>query len=97
VAQIPDGYVIDGSAGQGQWARSPWVAMLDPLVSDSAQRGYYVVYLFREDFTGFYLSLNQGVTDVREIYGAKVKNALKTRAVDFRSRLLDIPTTFIDL
>jgi 5-methylcytosine-specific restriction protein A len=94
IAQISSDYLIEGSAGQGQWARSPWVAILDPLVSDSAQRGYYVVYLFREDFTGFYLSLNQGVTDVRRIYGSAVKNALKTRAVDFRSRLGEIPAAF---
>jgi 5-methylcytosine-specific restriction protein A len=94
VAQIPDEFSIDGSAGQGQWARSPWFAILDPLVSDSAQGGYYVVYLFREDFTGFYLSLNQGVTDVRKIYGTAVKNALKARAIDFRSRLAQIPPRF---
>jgi 5-methylcytosine-specific restriction enzyme A len=48
----------------------------------------------REDFTGCYLSLNQGVTDVRDIYGASVKGALRTRAVDFRSRLSDIPERF---
>jgi 5-methylcytosine-specific restriction enzyme A len=92
--EFPPEFAVDSSAGQGQWARSPWVAVLDPLVTGSAQQGYYVVYLFREDFTGLYLSLNQGVTDVRKIYGAGVKNALKTRANDFRSRLTDIPKTF---
>jgi len=65
VQKIIDGlgqydYLVKGSAGQSQWAASPWVAILDPLITDSAQRGYYPVYLFREDFTGFYLSLNQG-------------------------------------
>jgi 5-methylcytosine-specific restriction protein A len=91
---LPSEFQVEGSPGQGQWARSPWVAILDPLISDSAQRGYYVVYLFREDLTGLYLSLNQGVTDVRKIYGAKVKNALKSRASDFRSRLTAIPARF---
>ncbi len=93
-AQIPEEYAIEGSAGHGRWARSPWVAILDPLVSDSAQSGYYVVYLYREDLSGLYLSLNQGVTDVRKIYGSTVKNALKTRAVDFRSKLGEIPGKF---
>lgn len=88
-AQIPDEYAIEGSAGQGEWARSPWIAILDPLVSDSAQRGYYAVYLFREDLTGVYLSLNQGVTDIRRIYGSNVKSALKARAIDYRSRIAD--------
>ncbi|PYV67290.1 MAG: hypothetical protein DMG96_39745 [Acidobacteria bacterium] len=32
--------------------------MFDPLVTDSAERGYYPVYLFREDFSGLYFSLN---------------------------------------
>src|SRR5437868_2504464 len=65
----------------------PWVAVFDPLVTDSAERGYYPVYLFREDFGGLYFSLNQCVTDVREDYKARVKEALKTRAADFRTRL----------
>lgn len=87
VGEIPSGYEIDGSAGQGQWTRCPWVAILDSLVTDTAQKGYYVVYLFREDFSGFYLSLNQGVTDVRRIYKGDVKSALRARALDFRARL----------
>src|SRR5690242_21961200 len=58
-------YIVQGSAGQGQWVRCPWIAIFDPLVTESAERGYYPVYLFREDFAGVYFSLNQGVTDVR--------------------------------
>jgi len=80
-------YIVQGSAGQGQWVRCPWVAIFDPVVTESAERGYYPVYLFREDFTGLYFSLNQGVTDVREQYKAKVKDALRTRAADYRTRL----------
>ena len=80
-------YIVEGSAGQGQWVRCPWVAVFDPIVTDSAERGFYPVYLFREDFTGLYLTFNQGVTDVREQYKARVKEALKTRAADFRTRL----------
>lgn len=86
-ANLSSEYQVEGSAGQGQWTRSPWVAILDPLVTNSAQRGYYPVYLFREDFSGLYLSLNQGVTDVRKIYGSRVKDALRTRAADYRARL----------
>jgi 5-methylcytosine-specific restriction enzyme A len=85
----PDGpdYIIEGSAGQGQWVRCPWVAVFDPIVTDSAERGFYPVYLFREDFTGLYLTFNQGVTDVREQYKTRVKEALNPRAADFRTRL----------
>ena len=87
-------YIVEGSAGQGQWTRCPWVAVFDPVVTDSAQRGYYPVYLFREDFTGVYLSLNQGVTDVREQYKSRVKDALRTRAADYRARLGDVGAIF---
>jgi 5-methylcytosine-specific restriction protein A len=91
IASIPGSvgtdYIVERSAGQGQWVFCPWVAVFDPLVTDSAERGYYPVYLFREDFSGLYFSLNQGVTDVREQYKARVKEALKTRAADFRTRL----------
>jgi 5-methylcytosine-specific restriction enzyme A len=87
VGEIPSDCKITGSPGQGQWNKCPWVAVLDPLVTDTAQKGYYVVYLFREDFSGFYLSLNQGVTDVRRIYKADTKSALRARASDFRARL----------
>ncbi len=86
--------VAEGSAGQGQWARSPWVAIFDPLITDTAQRGYYPVYLFREDFSGFYLSLNQGVTEVRSRYHANAKDALIARAIDFRARLGTLPGGF---
>ncbi len=62
-------YLVSGSAGQGNWARVPWAAVFDRFVTDTAQDGYYVVYLVREDFAGIYLSLNQGVTTVKKQYG----------------------------
>ncbi len=52
-------YIVKGSAGQGEWVFCPWVAVFVPIVTDSAERGFYPVYLFRKDFTGLYLTLNQ--------------------------------------
>ena len=80
-------YEVEGSPGKGNWADVPWVAILDRLVTDSAQRGYYLVYLAKEDCSGVYLSLNQGVTTVRQQYGSSTKSALATRAQDLVSRL----------
>lgn len=80
-------YVFHGSAGQGLWARTPWAAVYDRFVTESAQDGYYIVYLAREDFAGVYLSLNQGVTSARKQYGAGAKPALRVRAADFLARL----------
>lgn len=39
------------------------------------------------DLSGVYLSLNQGVTCIRDVYGADAKKSLIVRAVDCRARL----------
>lgn len=80
-------YLVDGSPGQGVWAGVPWAAVFDRLVTESAQDGYYLVYLVKEDLSGIYLSLNQGITSVKEQYGASAKDALRVRASDFLARL----------
>lgn len=82
-----DRYLIHGSPGQGNWARVPWAAVFDRLVTDTAQDGYYIVYLVREDFAGVYLSLNQGVTSIKAQYGVDSKSALRVRAADYLARL----------
>lgn len=80
-------YLVDGSPGQGVWAGVPWAAIFDRLVTESAQDGYYLVYLFKEDLSGIYLSLNQGITSIKAQYGASAKEALRVRASDFLARL----------
>ncbi|MFC1931214.1 MrcB family domain-containing protein, partial [Chloroflexota bacterium] len=56
LVDIPARYKFEGSAGQGQWARCPWVAVFDVLITETVQSGYYPVFLFREDMRGVYLS-----------------------------------------
>ena len=80
-------YLSNGSPGQGNWARTPWAAIYDRFITESAQDGYYIVYLVREDFAGIYLSLNQGITSAKKQYGAEAKSALRVRAADFVARL----------
>jgi 5-methylcytosine-specific restriction protein A len=53
-------YFAYGSAGQGNWARVSWVAVFDRLITDTAQDGYYVVYLAKEDYSGIYISKSRG-------------------------------------
>jgi hypothetical protein len=43
------------------------VAVFDRLITKTARQGFYIVYLFRGDLNGVYLSLNQGVTSIREV------------------------------
>ncbi len=95
--EFSDAYEFVGSAGQGQWAKCPWVAVFDRLITDSVQSGYYVVYLFRQDMKGVYLSLNQGVTEIREKYKDNPMSVLKIRAMDFRAQIGDIPEEFSEL
>lgn len=90
-----DRYFAHGSAGQGNWARVPWVAVFDRLITDTAQDGYDIVYLVKEDYSGVYISLNQGVTTVRNVYGSDAKEALRARSGDFLARLGKVPSDSI--
>jgi len=94
-------YITNGSPGQGNWARTPWASVFDRFVTESAQDGYYIVYLVKEDFSGLYISLNQGVTSAKKQYGSEAKAALRVRASDFLARLGPLPagvsTDAIDL
>ena len=92
-----DRLIFKGSAGQGTWARGPWVGVFDKLVTTSAQSGYYVVLLFREDMKGVYLSLNQGVTEAKKLYKSDAKTALRARAANYRAMLGNQIANFPDL
>src|ERR1700736_2491372 len=79
---------VKASAGQGNWARVPWVAIMDERETVTTQSGVYCVFLFREDCSGVYLTLNQGVTRPQEELGAqRGKAALRERAGELRARL----------
>lgn len=60
---------ISGSAGQGTWAKVPWLSIRNPQLSTSTQNGLYPVYLFCADGSGVYLSLIQGTTDPEKELG----------------------------
>jgi Cdc6-like AAA superfamily ATPase len=81
-------FIVKGSAGQGNWNNLPWVGIFNPEITSSAQSGYYIVYLFTEDMKGVYLSLNQGVTDIRNKYGnKKAKEYLLNSSASFRKTI----------
>lgn len=86
---IPDKtrYKVIGSAGKGKWTDNPWIAILDVLITETPQSGYYPVFLFKADMSGVYLSLNQGITEVREYYKNETRNILSLRANDFRAKI----------
>jgi 5-methylcytosine-specific restriction enzyme A len=64
------------------------VAVFDRLITDTAQRGYYLVYLLRRDGDGLYLSLNQGTTAVHaEVGGRRYLGVLRDRAAMYAELL----------
>jgi 5-methylcytosine-specific restriction enzyme A len=97
----PHGLTVKGSAGAGQWAVVPWISIFDDVVTDSATRGYYVVYLFHSSGSVVHLSLNQGTTATRAEFKEDTRAVLRDRAMLMRRRLEDfsdrLPVTAIDL
>ncbi len=87
VAQYGKRYKVIGSCGKGRWAACPWIAIFDTLITDNAQEGYYLVFLFDKNMNKVYLSLNQGVLSIQTQYKREASSVLSTRAEDFRNRL----------
>ncbi|MGY4968484.1 MrcB family domain-containing protein [Streptomyces nigrescens] len=94
---VPGGYVIKGSAGNGAGAFCPWVAFFDPDETTTATRGMYLVYLFAEDMKTVSLSLNQGVTELREAFGTtKAEERLRGEAAAIRGAMPDSDATDLE-
>ncbi|MGG2028727.1 DUF3578 domain-containing protein [Gottfriedia sp. S16(2024)] len=70
-------YVVTGSIGKGNWAFVPWVAIMNQNITDSTQRGYYIVYLFSEDMKRVYLTLAQGVKETSKEEMRKIKAEIR--------------------
>lgn len=89
-----DYFQCRGSAGQSRWADSPWIAVFDPIVTDSARRGYYVVYLFSTDMKSVYLCIAQGTTIVSEEFGGGAHDELSRRGSLMAARLPEAKAHF---
>ena len=86
MAEFPDILWV-ASAGKGRWADAPWIAAFDPLVTETAQAGFYPVYLFNRSFDRVYLSLNQGMSGLRDELGTQAKEVMSHRAAILRTRV----------
>ncbi|MFC1804303.1 MrcB family domain-containing protein [Candidatus Omnitrophota bacterium] len=102
-AHIPKQYLIEGAPGQGNWAEIPWVGIFDKSITTSAQKGYYIVYLFDANMEGVYLTLGIGWTQFEDKYHPlkKAREEIKSTAVHYRgiikSALGDFPAYKINL
>ncbi|SFT01953.1 DUF3578 domain-containing protein [Marininema halotolerans] len=95
-------YIVLSSTGKGKWAEIPWAAILDKDITETPTKGYYIVYLFRADMSGVYISLNQGWTYYEKTYGAKegrekIKESVHIWRDALRSCLNDFSFENIDL
>lgn len=89
-------YLVDSSPGKSQWTDTPWLAIFDRFVTTSAQNGYYPVFIFRDDMSGLYLTLNQGITEIRESHKKNAINKLKINAEAHRARIGRISSNFTE-
>jgi hypothetical protein len=62
-----------GSTGQGNITPAPWIATFDTRVTESAERGYYVVYLFSIDLKYLFLELGFGTKQFKDQFSKKLE------------------------
>ena len=62
-------YKFVGSDGQGNILRTPWFATLNLEVTDSATKGYYLVYLISADLNRLVLAIGFGAYQFEKQYG----------------------------
>ena len=56
-------YKSVGSYGKGRWTAVPWIAVFDTRITDSAQKGAYIVYLLNKETKELYLSFAFAATE----------------------------------
>ena len=90
--------LVKYSYGKGNWALTPWIAILDDRETTSTQKGTYVVILFRSDGDGCHLKLGQGVTEITELFGsgASAVEELQRRADEVRLMFPEMLNTDFD-
>ncbi len=77
---------VSWSMGQKHWLKIPWVAFLDRRETRSRQEGLYCALLFRQDMTGVYLMLNQGIARLKREVGRDVARIrVRERATELRT------------
>ena len=87
-----DKYLVKGSMGQGQRSPYPWISILNKNITTTTQKGIYIVFLFKRDMSGLYLTLNQGITNFENLFKKEKYNSANKVANYFREEISD--TTF---
>ena len=64
-------FIVKGSMGQTNKSDCPWISILNTNITRTTQSGLYIVYLFKKDMSGFYLTLNQGIKNFLDLFQNK--------------------------
>ena len=86
VKSFDSDWIVRASAGSGNWANVPWLAVFNPKITSGAQDGIYPVYLFCGDASGVFLTLAQGVTEPAKKFG---KHGSELRANQIKEIILE--------
>lgn len=79
---------VKGSAGQGNWADIPWIAILHEGETTTTQEGVYGVYLFDTVQERVTLQLLSGVKKPRDEFGKKeARKRLQEKAEKIRHKI----------
>lgn len=83
---------VTWSTGKGQWAFIPWLAIFHNDITHTTSQGVYIIYLFKEDMSGVYLTLNQGVTKAVDItiVGLEQYSDIFEKSKDIRDKIPEI-------
>lgn len=87
-------YKIEGSAGRGRWADTPWISIYNQSVTDKASSGYYVVYLFPSGSNSIILNLGQSYHEAKREYGLNSNEALAKQSELIRLKLPEFSKDF---
>lgn len=83
--------IVKWSMGQGVWAKVPWLALLDARETRFTNDGVYLIYLFRMDMSGVYLTFNQGVSRIRSrLGGREARLQMRRQATELRRSFGDL-------
>jgi 5-methylcytosine-specific restriction protein A len=63
-------FKFQGSDGQGNILSAPWVAVFNRNITESATKGYYIVYLLSEDLQRLVLEVGFGATVLHNLKNA---------------------------
>jgi 5-methylcytosine-specific restriction enzyme A len=94
IPQNLDDYIVEGSAGRGQWADIPWVVIYNSSITDRASQGYYIVYLIPNSTNKIILGLAQSFQEAEKEFGKNSKQNLDKQAEIMRMKIPEFAEFF---